>query len=74
MLANIGRKDNLGRVRELLQVGDSATGMASNGTGLSAEPSQPTFICPDCGAAMVVIGLVAREQLIRAPPQYRSAA
>jgi len=29
---------------------------------------QPTFVCPDCGAAMVIIEILARKPLIRAPP------
>jgi predicted RNA-binding Zn-ribbon protein involved in translation (DUF1610 family) len=70
MLANIGRRDNLQRARELLKMYDGAIDTASQGASLPAESArtQPTFICPDCGAAMVVVGIFAREQLIRAPP------
>nr|WP_174893215.1 hypothetical protein [Methylomonas koyamae] len=28
----------------------------------------PTFVCPDCGAAMIIIEILTRKPLIRAPP------
>jgi hypothetical protein len=74
MLANTGRKDNLSRVRELLEICDEPTDARPDEGGLSAEPSQPTFICPDSGAAMVIVSAFAREPLIRAPPWQREAA
>ena len=30
------------------------------------EWGQPTFICPECGAAMIIAEILARKQLIRA--------
>jgi predicted RNA-binding Zn-ribbon protein involved in translation (DUF1610 family) len=32
------------------------------------ETLQPTFNCPDCGAAMIIVEILARKQRIRAPP------
>jgi hypothetical protein len=59
LIANTGRRDNLARVRELLHVAPADT---------PAESVQPPFICPDCGAAMIIVEIVARRQLIRVPP------
>jgi Putative transposase len=71
LLANTGRRDNLARVRELLQVAPV------NAEPMSADASdkavQPTFVCPDCGAAMIIVEILARKQLIRAPPRQRGA-
>ncbi len=72
LIANAGRRNNLARARELLQVVPEA-----------AEPQQPDeptaivqpiFVCPDCGAAMLIIETFARGQPIRAPPSQRAAA
>ena len=52
LLANAGRKDNISQARALLQViTDSETidKLAAN------ESAQPAFICPDCGATMVIV-------------------
>jgi hypothetical protein len=35
---------------------------------------QPTFLCPHCGAAMIIIEILTRGQPIRAPPALRVAA
>ncbi len=76
LLANSTCKDNIARVRELLKMYDGAIDTASQGAGLPAETAQaqPTFICPDCGATMVVVSAFTRETLIRAPPWQRCAA
>jgi predicted RNA-binding Zn-ribbon protein involved in translation (DUF1610 family) len=34
---------------------------------------QPNFSCPDCGAAMIIIEILARKPLIRAPPPQKGA-
>jgi len=39
----------------------------------SDKAVQPTFVCPDCGAAMIIIEILARKQSIRAPPRHRGA-
>ena len=68
LIANAGRSNNLARARELLHVERVLPERDA-----AAEPVQPTFVCPDCGAAMIVIGTLARKQMIRAPPQHRGA-
>jgi hypothetical protein len=66
LLANSGRKDNLEKARELLQVTTSINEPSDKSA--TDEPIQPTFTCPDCGAAMVIVSIFTRETLIRAPP------
>ena len=34
----------------------------------------PTFVCPHCGAAMIIVETFARGEPIRAPPTLRAAA
>jgi hypothetical protein len=67
LIANAGRSENLARARELLHVAP----VPPKCEAVSTEPVQPTFVCPDCGAAMVVIETLARQYRIRAPPQLR---
>jgi hypothetical protein len=71
LLANGGRRDNLARVRDLLQV------VPANTEPMSADALdkaiQPTFVCPDCGAAMIIVEILARKQFIRAPPRLGGA-
>jgi predicted RNA-binding Zn-ribbon protein involved in translation (DUF1610 family) len=78
MLANVGRRDNLKRARELLAVANGGTNTASQDVGSPFEttpaPPQPTFTCPDCGAAMVIVSDLPRKTAIRAPPWQRCAA
>jgi len=68
LLSNAGRRDHLARVRELLKVAP----VDAEPKDAIAEPSdkaaQPTFICPDCGAAMIIVEILPRKPLIRAPP------
>ena len=37
------------------------------------EEAQPTFICPACGAAMIILEILARKQFVLAPPQHQGA-
>jgi len=71
LLANAGRRDNLARVRDLLQVAPANTEPMN--ADASDKAVQPTFVCPDCGAAMIIIEILARKQPIRAPPRQRGA-
>jgi len=72
LLANGGRKDNIALARKLLidkksidhEEGDEEESDSSE----SAEVMTATFICPDCGAALIVIETFTRGQLPRAPP------
>ena len=73
LIANAGRRDNLARVRELLNVPSDADDEVSTGDA-TAEPVQPTYVCPDCGAPMIIIETLVRGQPIRAPPRLRGAA
>lgn len=68
LLANGGRRENLAKVRALLlQVAPMPQPETADAL-VSATQAQPTFVCPDCGAAMVVIETLGRGQQIRAPP------
>jgi predicted RNA-binding Zn-ribbon protein involved in translation (DUF1610 family) len=69
LLANAGRKKNLAHVRHLLLVPADTT----PATDLEANAAQPTFVCPHCGAGMIVIVTLPRLYPIRAPPAQRGA-
>ena len=73
LIANAGRRDNLAKVRHLLNVSSEADDAVSIDEA-KAEPVQPTYVCPDCGAPMIIIATLARSQPIRAPPQQRAVA
>jgi hypothetical protein len=66
LLGNAHRTDHLDRARTLLNVVPDVD--ASQHTDAPTEPGQPTFVCPDCGAPMIVIDVIVRGQPIRAPP------
>jgi predicted RNA-binding Zn-ribbon protein involved in translation (DUF1610 family) len=38
-----------------------------------AESVPSAFVCPDCGAPMIIVEILARKPLIRAPPQQQGA-
>lgn len=63
LLANAGRRENLVRVRALLDAPRPEP--AKNEV---AVPPAPTFVCRCCGAVMRVVEFVMRQQPIRAPP------
>lgn len=63
LLANAGRRENLAKVRALLDVPQPAP--ADDETTV---PPAPTFVCRCCGATMRVVEIVMRQQPIRAPP------
>ncbi|MBK6742562.1 MAG: IS91 family transposase [Hydrogenophilales bacterium] len=70
LLANAGRRANLARVRDLLQIPADPT-TESNDASASNRP--PTFVCPHCGAPMRVVEFLPRGQPIRAPPPRQGA-
>jgi hypothetical protein len=72
LLANAGRRQHLARARQLLYVVLTAT--ESHPPEATAANIAPTFVCPHCGAAMMVIETFVRGQPIRAPPLWRVAA
>src|SRR4249920_1411493 len=72
LIANAGRRNNLARARELLHVVPTAAQPpALVEAPLAVVP--PTFVCPHCGAAMIVIETFVRGEPIRAPPTLRVA-
>ena len=73
LFANAGRRENLARVRTLLQAVPAAPAEPTEAEA-PAGTAPPTFVCPDCGAAMIVIETFGRGQPIRAPPQARGPA
>jgi Putative transposase/Transposase zinc-binding domain len=70
LIANAGRKENLARARTLLHVVPDANPEPQEADA-PAGIVQPVFVCPDCGAAMIIIDTIVRGQPIRAPPQQR---
>jgi hypothetical protein len=73
LLANAGRRENLAKVRKLLQVAPTPMPETVDAV-VCAAPVQPTFVCPACGAAMVIIEIFLRGQPIRAPPSSQGAS
>jgi len=71
LLANVGRRQNLARARELLGATspDEPRTLASapEATALSTTPTTG-FVCRCCGSVMRVIETFARGATIRAPP------
>ena len=72
LLANAARREHLARARELLHVAPTAT--ESHPPVAPVATVQPTFVCPHCGAAMIIVEIFARGETIRAPPTLRVAA
>ena len=69
LLANGSRRDHLALARELLQVQVTPIQERKDDVADTADKAvQPTFVCPDCGAAMIIIEILARKPHIRAPP------
>ena len=79
LIANTTRKDNLARARELLmsKVTDESTDAVTNAVDTAdsgnGDPSA-TYVCPDCGAPMLIIETFERGQLPRAPPRRITAS
>jgi len=67
LLANAGRRDHLALVRELLKVVPNPT---EGHADTPEKDNLPTFVCPDCGATMIILEILPRQQLIRGPPRY----
>jgi hypothetical protein len=59
LIANAERRDNLAKARELL--GETPEVDAQpKGDDVPLGPVQPTFVCPHCGASMIVIDTLVR--------------
>jgi Zn finger protein HypA/HybF involved in hydrogenase expression len=73
LIANTSRKDSLARARELLisskpeDATDAETNAADTADSADRDESV-TYLCPDCGAPMIIIETFERGQLPRAPP------
>jgi Putative transposase/Transposase zinc-binding domain len=72
LLANAQRREHLAKARELLHVVPAVADPQPPET--TAANITPTFVCPHCGAAMIIVETFARGQPIRAPPSLRAAA
>lgn len=72
LIANAERRENLAKARALLSVDVAEDVVPSEGEAPKPGASAPAFVCPDCGAPMVVIDIVLRAPRIRAPPIARS--
>jgi predicted RNA-binding Zn-ribbon protein involved in translation (DUF1610 family) len=70
LLNNARRRDNLAKVRGLL-LAAPAVASASHGVQPPANQVPATFVCPDCGGAMIILEILVRRQPIRAPPEER---
>jgi hypothetical protein len=73
LLANAGRREQLAQARQLLHVVPTMVDPPSAAAAPVAIVA-PTFVCPHCGATMIVVEIFARSQPIRAPPTLRVAA
>ena len=71
LIANAERRDNLEKARELLQGEAPGAQTEPQSDERPAGSGPPTFVCPDCGAAMIVIDTLVRTPRIRAPPQLQ---
>lgn len=68
LLANGHRRTHLARVRELLAERASTVPSEPESTEAPSGSSRPTFVCPDCGAPMLIVATWMRRPSIRAPP------
>jgi len=72
LFANAERKANLAKVRALLHAAPDVD-VNPQGSKTAAASPAPTFVCPQCGAPMIIIETWVRVQHIRAPPRQRDA-
>ena len=73
LIANTTRKNNLARARELLmgEKTDKPTDAETKGVNTAdGSDVSVTYVCPDCGAPMIIIETFERGQLPRAPPRH----
>jgi hypothetical protein len=71
LFANTTRKDNLAQAHELLIDEKSIGPMNAETDAVDAADdgdASAIYVCPDCGAAMIIIETFERGQLPRAPP------
>jgi hypothetical protein len=73
LIANTTRKDNLARARELLRVEKITEPADAEMNGADAADGSDelvTYVCPDCGAPMLIMETFLGGQLPRAPPRH----
>jgi len=74
LLANVGRRENLACIRQILAPDLLPDGDSPIVDTAVPGPSEPVFVCPCCGAAMIVVEALTRDTSIRAPPRLRGVA
>ena len=73
LLANARRRESLVRVRALLAPEAHETDGPPADQATSVGTTPPTFVCPCCGAPMIIVETFVRGQPIRAPPRQRDS-
>ncbi len=68
LIANAGRKDNLARARELLDVPETELVVPDESCDDEDSGQDSVFFCRGCGSPMDVIEVLLRNPLPRAPP------
>jgi hypothetical protein len=71
LFANARRNDNLTRVRQLLKIETQAVQTDQDKEGDKTPDN--LYVCPACGAPMIIIETFVRGQQPRAPPQQKAA-
>ena len=69
IFANTGRVLNLAQARQLLSAPDPSPDPATVNDNLPSDQTHPTFLCPECGASMSIVGILEQEYAPRAPPR-----
>jgi hypothetical protein len=69
LIANAERRDSLAIARRLLGSEPPEVDTGSEAPDQPLVPAAPTFVCPDCGAAMIVVDTVLRRPRILDPPR-----
>jgi hypothetical protein len=75
LLANAGRVQHLAAARRALlstTAEPTAAAQASDAVEATATAASPVFVCRHCGAAMLIVDILARTPEIRAPPLLTS--
>ena len=71
LLANVGRRENLARIRQILGASSRPDQDSPVEEAAALGSPAPIFVCPCCGAAMIVVEALSCGALIRAPPGLR---
>lgn len=71
LFANPVRARNVTRIRELLAT--KILEQPTEDTAADATTDTPTYVCPHCGAAMIIVETFERGQQPRAPPESRAS-